>query len=129
MAVGIVVGAAFTDLVKAFVSDWITPLVGCAPAASWQAPMASCLLWFLASSSPECWHLEAMCALGGCRVCWVPARATPACAQTSDRSAHLQIGAIFSGGNFNDLTFSVNGSLFFYGHFINVKPLPMHWAA
>jgi large-conductance mechanosensitive channel len=27
MAVGIVVGAAFTDLVKAFVSDWITPLV------------------------------------------------------------------------------------------------------
>ena len=30
MAVGIVVGAAFTDLVKAFVSDWITPLVGCA---------------------------------------------------------------------------------------------------
>ncbi|EFN53497.1 hypothetical protein CHLNCDRAFT_136814 [Chlorella variabilis] len=64
MAVGIVVGAAFTDLIKSFVSDWITPL----------------------------------------------------------------IGAIFQGGDFNELTFSVNGSTFFYGHFINVfiycKPGP-----
>ncbi|KAL4447789.1 hypothetical protein ABPG75_005008 [Micractinium tetrahymenae] len=55
MAVGIVVGSAFTALVNAFVSDFITPL----------------------------------------------------------------IGAIWGGGNFNDLTFSINGSLFYYGHFIN----------
>lgn len=55
MAVGIVVGSAFTALVNAFVSDFITPL----------------------------------------------------------------IGAIWGGGDFNSLTFSINGSIFSYGHFIN----------
>ncbi|KAI7835797.1 hypothetical protein COHA_010316 [Chlorella ohadii] len=55
MAIGIVVGGAFTALVNALVTDLITPF----------------------------------------------------------------ISAIWGGTNFNELTFSINGSKFFYGHFIN----------
>lgn len=79
--------------------------------ASPRSPLAdrrseACMMPTLCCCMPACW---ACCAAVDC---FLPARPPPA--------RRPQIGAIFSGGDFSQLTFSVNGSTFFYGDFINV---------
>jgi hypothetical protein len=79
--------------------------------ASPRSPLAdrrsdTCMMPTLCCCMPACW---ACCAAVDC---FLPARPPPA--------RRPQIGAIFSGGDFSQLTFSVNGSTFFYGDFINV---------
>lgn len=100
--------SSFCSLVQAFVRDWITPLVrtyACDPHA--MLPLACC-------STPRPRRTTALCStllpLLPCRFPFI----------SRMPAIFPQIGAIFSGGDFSNLTFSINGSTFFYGDFINV---------